>query len=81
MILEALSGEDIPTICKRAGSKVGINVERMVAQTRGDPMTACYIDSSFPSLLYYAAKVRPKTSVPPADDSGVITGCFLLAVR
>lgn len=27
-----------------------------IPTTKKDPMTACYIDSSFPSLLYYAAK-------------------------
>jgi len=35
------------------GARVGVNVERMVQYTREDPMTACYIDSSFPSFLYY----------------------------
>jgi hypothetical protein len=28
----------------------------MLQQTVVDPMCACYIDSAFPSLLYYAAK-------------------------
>lgn len=41
------------------GAQVGINVPRMLQMTRQDPMTACYLDSSFPSLLYYATKYGP----------------------
>jgi hypothetical protein len=57
MLFEALRGEDLPGICKRAGQRVGVNVDRLLAQTRDDPMTACYVDSSFPAFLYYLAKV------------------------
>ena len=56
MLHACLAGEDLQEICEKAGTKVGINVKRMMQQTFQDPMCACYIDSSFPTLLYYAHK-------------------------
>ena len=32
------------------------SVKTMVERSRSDPMTACYIDSSFPALLFFAYK-------------------------
>lgn len=71
MLFEALRGEDLPGICKRAGQRVGVNVDRLLAQTRDDPMTACYVDSSFPAFLYYLAKVsRVSLGVPGVAGVG-----------
>jgi hypothetical protein len=32
------------------------SIKRMVEQSRSDPMVACYIDSSYPALLFFAYK-------------------------
>jgi len=41
-----------------AGNKIGANIKNDVEKYSGsnDPMTACYIDSSFPMMLFYAYK-------------------------
>lgn len=41
-----------------AANKIGFDVKKEVERSKGknDPMTACYIDSSFPVLLFYAFK-------------------------
>ena len=39
MLHEAIAGENMLEICKKAGSRVGVNVERMVKNTMQDPMT------------------------------------------
>jgi hypothetical protein len=56
MLHQSLAGQDMQEICEQAGSRLGINVKKMMAYTQGDPMCACYLDSSFPTLLYYAHK-------------------------
>ena len=73
MLHASLAGvDDIKTICEQAGAKVGINVPRMMVQTSSDPMCACYIDSSFPTLLFYAHKYGddPETALLRSTNAG-----------
>jgi hypothetical protein len=45
----------------------------MVERSRGDPMTACYIDSSFPALLHFAYKYAdsPEKAVLANANAGI----------
>lgn len=38
------------------GKALGMDLEREVKRSREDPMTACYITSAFPALVFYAYK-------------------------
>lgn len=51
---------------------MGVNVERMVQNTSRDPMTACYIDSAFPSFLYYLYKYHenPEEALLRSTNAG-----------
>ena len=62
LLVAVLNGEDLRTAVERCGAAMGNSdglvrsVKSMVARSRGDPMVACYIDSSFPALLHFAYK-------------------------
>lgn len=56
MLEACLEGQDLREVSVAAGRALGLDVPRMMAQTRQDPMCACYIDSAFPTLLYYLHK-------------------------
>jgi ADP-ribosyl-[dinitrogen reductase] hydrolase len=56
MLLEVLSGKSITEAAQEAGLKLRMNVAESVKRSYSDPMTACYIDSAFPALLYFAYK-------------------------
>jgi len=59
LLIEVLHGEDLRTAVEKSGAKLGgrsQSVRDMVERARGDPMTACYIDSSYPALLFFAYK-------------------------
>jgi ADP-ribosylglycohydrolase len=52
-----VEGEDLKKALQATGSVAGVDVARMVSQSGGqDPMTACYLGSSFPSMLHLAYK-------------------------
>jgi len=57
-----------------AGKKIGFDVKKEVESHKGksDPMTACYIDSSFPVLLFYAYKYaeNPEQAVLASANGG-----------
>lgn len=46
----------------------------MVERSRGDPMVACYIDSSFPALLHFAYKYAdsPEKAILANANAGQI---------
>jgi len=49
--------EDLRTVVLDVAAKLGLrNFDKIVERTREDPMTACYIDSSFPALLFFLYK-------------------------
>ena len=59
LITGLLKKEDsLRNLIQKAGLKLGYNIERETAALKGkpDPVTACYIDSSFPVMLIYAYK-------------------------
>ena len=57
LLVSLVEGEDLKTALTTTGGVVGIDLERMVRQSGGqDPMTACYLQSSFPSMLHLAYK-------------------------
>lgn len=57
LLTAVLHGTPLRTAVERAATAVGIpSIATVVARTRSDPMTACYIDSSFPALLFFAYK-------------------------
>lgn len=57
-----------------AADKIGFDVRKEVQRLKGrsDPMTACYIDSSFPVLLFYAYKYAedPEEAVLASANGG-----------
>jgi ADP-ribosylglycohydrolase len=53
-LVDLLQGLDLRTSVKKAGMAVGVDVAAM-SKTE-DPMTACYIDSSFIAMLHFAYK-------------------------
>eukprot|EP00292_Cryptomonas_paramecium_P011626 CAMPEP_0113707870 /NCGR_PEP_ID=MMETSP0038_2-20120614/28649_1 /TAXON_ID=2898 /ORGANISM="Cryptomonas paramecium" /LENGTH=320 /DNA_ID=CAMNT_0000633479 /DNA_START=90 /DNA_END=1048 /DNA_ORIENTATION=- /assembly_acc=CAM_ASM_000170 len=56
-LVDLLEGVPLKEATSSCGRKLGLDVEAMVRRSGGsDPMTACYLDSSFPSLLHYAYK-------------------------
>lgn len=68
LLSDVLEGQDLREAVEATGKKhFGGSVKSMVERSMGqDPMTACYIDSSFPSMLHFAYKY--------ADSS---EACFL----
>jgi ADP-ribosyl-[dinitrogen reductase] hydrolase len=59
MMLSVLKKEDsLRNIIQKTGLKLGYDIEKEAERIKNkpDPMTACYIDSSFPVLLIYAYK-------------------------
>jgi len=53
MIHASLLGQNLQETCEKAGAALGFNVKKLMQKTREDPMCACYIDSSIPTLLFY----------------------------
>jgi len=53
LLTENTSIRDVASV---AASAIGIDIASEVARSRKDPMTACYIDSSFPAMLFFAYK-------------------------
>jgi len=52
-----VGGEDLRTVVVDVASKLGLrNFKQMVERSMQDPMTACYIDSSFPAMLFFLYK-------------------------
>jgi ADP-ribosylglycohydrolase len=56
MLISVINGASIPEAAQAAGEKIRYDIAREVARGRADPMTACYISSSFPAMLIYAYK-------------------------
>lgn len=57
MLLEVLAGKSISDAAQEAGLKLRMNLAEAVKRNgRNDPMTACYVDSAFPAMLYFAYK-------------------------
>lgn len=54
LLVDLLGGLDLRVSVKKAGMAIGVDVEAMGKGQ--DPMTACYIDSSFPAMLFFAYK-------------------------
>jgi ADP-ribosylglycohydrolase len=44
------------SVAQAAGQRLGYDLAREVARSPSDPMTACYIDSAFPAMLFFAHK-------------------------
>ena len=58
MLVSVLEGSSIADCAQAAGAKLGYDIAGEVrrSSTRGDPMVACYIESSFPAMLMFAYK-------------------------
>lgn len=61
MVQEILEAQGDPadilrTAAEKAGRQLGVNVKAISASSRADPMTACYIESSFPAMLIFLYK-------------------------
>ena len=58
MLIDVLRGTSIPEAAQAAGLKMNYDVATDVRRNSGraDPMTACYITSSFPVMLFFAYK-------------------------
>lgn len=61
-------------VTHKAAAELGLDLDGGVARhERGDPMVACYIDSSFPALLIFAAKYAkagPKAALLASANAG-----------
>eukprot|EP00040_Diaphanoeca_grandis_P029446 m.172479 g.172479 ORF g.172479 m.172479 type:complete len:377 (-) comp31687_c0_seq1:260-1390(-) len=54
---ETVRGGDLRQLVKNLGKNVGYDVERAVAMSQhNDPLHACYIDQSFPAVLFMVYK-------------------------
>jgi ADP-ribosylglycohydrolase len=57
LLVALVEGEDLKKALSTTGAVAGIDLERAIRQSGGqDPMTACYLPSSFPSMLQLAYK-------------------------
>ena len=63
LLVNVINGVDLKIAVEKCGQAIegdndGIirSVRHMVEYSRNDPMVACYIDSSFPALLFFAYK-------------------------
>jgi ADP-ribosylglycohydrolase len=57
LLSSVLKGVDMRIAAKEMASCIGFDVAEAVRrQGNSDPMTACYIDSAFPVLLFFAYK-------------------------
>uniref|UniRef100_A0A7S3FTU6 ADP-ribosylglycohydrolase n=1 Tax=Strombidium rassoulzadegani TaxID=1082188 RepID=A0A7S3FTU6_9SPIT len=62
MLVAVLNGKDLREVCQEAATRLGLgNLEQIVKSSRSDPMVACYIDSSFPALLFIVYKYASDT--------------------
>lgn len=70
-LVDLLRGENLRKSIKKAAQKIGFDVEA-VANQKGDPMVACYIDSSFPAMLHFAYKYNDdiKTALLAGANAG-----------
>jgi ADP-ribosyl-[dinitrogen reductase] hydrolase len=48
--------KDIRSLIQETGLKFGYDIAKVATSLKSDPMTACYIESSFPAMLIYAYK-------------------------
>ena len=78
LLVAVLNGADLKTAVEKCGQQIEgedgtiRSVKRMVEFSRGDPMVACYIDSSFPALLHFAWKYAdsPEAAVLANANAG-----------
>lgn len=57
MIRVIVNGDDLQTVVLDVAQKLGMKqFKEIVESSKDDPMTACYIDSSFPALLFFLYK-------------------------
>lgn len=57
LLVSLVEGEDLKTALTTTGAVAGVDLERALRNSGGeDPMTACYLGSSFPSMLQLAYK-------------------------
>eukprot|EP01038_Epipyxis_sp_PR26KG_P007564 gene7564-10305_t len=69
LLVAVLHGADLRQAVESIGSKLVLDdddgivrsIKRVVESSRSDPMVACYIDSSFPALLFFAYKYADST--------------------
>ena len=57
MLIDVLNGKDVREVAQAAADKLGMgSLQHMVSKMKGDPMAACYIDSSFPVFVFLVYK-------------------------
>lgn len=73
IMVEVLNGKPLRSAIEQVGEVYFKgSVAGMVSADRGDPMVACYIDSSFPALLHFAYKYSdsPEAAVLANANAG-----------
>jgi len=86
LLVALVQGRDLKDTLGRVGDATGVSVARMVQQNGSqDPMTACYLGSSFPSMLHLAYKYSdsPEAALLANTNTGgenVARGAVLGAV-
>jgi len=74
ILVAVLKGTTIREAIKQVEPTLGANIERALANSRTgdpDPMVACYIDSSYPAMLYFAYKYS-STSSSNSPEEGIL---------
>ena len=57
MLVDLLNGKNLQTVCQEAATKLDFgDLKTMIEQEKSDPMVACYIESSFPAMLFIVYK-------------------------
>merc|ERR1711957_591139 len=71
LLVDLLKGTDLRVALQKTGMDMNFDVEK-AARVPGDPMTACYIQSSFPVMLVYAYKYYndPKKALLKSVNGG-----------
>jgi hypothetical protein len=57
MLVSVLKGTDLKQAIQTCATELGMkDMNKIINNSNGDPMVACYIDSSFPALLFLGYK-------------------------
>jgi len=57
LLVAVLNGGDLKTEVQKSATRIGLgDLKTMIERSSSDPMVACYIDSSFPAMLFMVYK-------------------------
>jgi len=57
LLVSVLNGKPLRDACQDTATQLGFgSLQKVTEQSKSDPMVACYIDSSFPAMLFIVYK-------------------------